>query len=345
MTGEAVLSLPLESTLFFPVSGNPIGFNHFAAAEWLLRENPAWERVVFVLSNGIHPDPTKPDAEAGRELRLEILTRAIAELADVERSQLARSAQREGETLRATAENLLVCTREFAFPHAVPTVDTIVAIREAHPGSDAPVNWFAGSDLIARMAEPAIFAGEDLARLARHCHYAILEREGHPLSPALERLKKERGVELDHQRFEAGRLPGWLGPFLRLSSTRIRFAAEAGDPLGAMLPQGAAELLLESGLYGAKRNLHGVHGDTTAEKDMKEEEEEKGSLSERRRLLDSLRERVEAEAARLSEHLTRNQAAGRPHSLSLVEATVGGVLTHAFAGRSGASVFFRHLLS
>ncbi len=340
MKGEPVLALPLEETLFFPVSGNPIGFNHFAAAEWLLHGRPAWKRIVFVLSNGIHPDPTKPDAEAGREQRLELLTTAIAELGDPERSHLAAAAQREGETLHATPETLRVWSHEFAFSHAVRTAETIEALRLAHRNSETRINWFAGSDLIARMAEPAIFGDDDLALLARHCHYAILEREGHPLHSALERLAAERGVTLDHERFKAEALPGWLARFLPLSSTRIRHAAEAGDPLGAMLTQGAAALLSTNRLYSGT-GAHSVTSGGAAGTGAGAVTGTGEHFSAWRRELERLRKRLEQLAAGLSERFTRNKTEGKPHSLSLVEATVGGVLTHAFAGRGGASVFFR----
>ena len=88
---------PLASALFFPVSGDPIGFNHFMAAEWLLRSAPALRRVVFVLSNGHHPDPTKAGAHAPAERRLEMLQASLAELADPARSWLARRAEQAGE--------------------------------------------------------------------------------------------------------------------------------------------------------------------------------------------------------------------------------------------------------
>jgi hypothetical protein len=74
--------LPAASTLFLPVSGNPIGFNHFALAEWLLRRSSAWERIVFVLSNGRHPDPTKQDADVGAADRYALAQAAIAASAD-----------------------------------------------------------------------------------------------------------------------------------------------------------------------------------------------------------------------------------------------------------------------
>jgi PncC family amidohydrolase len=327
MNGDPVLSLPLQATLFFPISGNPAGFNHFGAAEWLLRRNPAWERVVFVLSNGIHPDPTKPDAEAGRELRLELLTTAIAELGDEERSHLARLASRAGEALRVNPANLTVWTREFAFPRAVRTAETVQALREAHPQGEGRINWFAGSDLVARMADPLIFSDEDLACLASRCHYAILEREGHPLEDALQGLAAARGVSLDCRSFRAADMPPWLAPFLQLSSTHIRNATQAGDPLGAMLPAGAAGLIARHGLYRGAPDT-GRAG-------------REGPRSAWQLELERLQARLEALAGDLHERLARNHHGGRPHTFSLAEATVGGVLTQAFAGRSGASLFFR----
>lgn len=329
---DDALNLPLESTLFFPVSGNPVGFNHFAAAEALLRNNPGWRQVVFVLSNGLHPDPTKPEAEASPQARLEIIRKAIAEIADAGRSHLARLAERAGEALHISPDALHVSTREFAFSRAVRTVETVQALREARPGDDARINWFAGSDLIFRMADPAIFAGEDLAALASQCHYAILEREGYPLDEALRKLADERGVTLDHQLLRAEALPDWLAPFLALSSTLVRRAAEAGDPLAAMLPRGAAALIEQQGLYAEGR---------TAAQLVDSAGGVLGTRSAWQLELETLARQLRAGAGELSKHLASNHGQGTPHTISLVEATVGGLLTQAFAGISGASRYFR----
>ncbi|MCZ6627221.1 MAG: CinA family protein [SAR324 cluster bacterium] len=332
MSDDAINALPLNSTLFFPISGNPVGFNHFAAAEALLRGNPAWEQVVFILSNGLHPDPTKPPAEASPEQRMALAQRAIAEIADAERSHLARLAERSGETLRISPACLYLSTSEFGLTRAVRTAETVQTLWEAHSGPDNKINWFAGSDLIARMADPIIFSGEDLAALSRQCHYAILEREGYPLDGALHVLAAERGCNLDYQASRAAELPQWLTPFLALSSTLIRRAAEAGDPLGAMLPDGAAQLIADQGLYRQGRpvaELMTPQGDAL------------GARTAWQMELERLTRDLDGEAAAMASHLAANHEQGRPHTISLVEATVGGLLTQAFAGRSGASRYFR----
>ncbi|HEX7928545.1 MAG TPA: hypothetical protein VF678_13210, partial [bacterium] len=137
----ALKQLPFASTLFFPVSGNPIGFNHLAAAEWMLRRNPAWQRVVFVLSNGKHPDPTKANAEAPSATRLELCRLSIAAAADPARSFLAKQAAQAGETLRLGPETAGVSTREFRENSAVRTAQNIAALRAEAPTGQGPIAW------------------------------------------------------------------------------------------------------------------------------------------------------------------------------------------------------------
>ncbi|MBI4081468.1 MAG: hypothetical protein HY423_02550, partial [Candidatus Lambdaproteobacteria bacterium] len=159
-------ALPLASTLFLPLTGNPAGFHHFASAEWMLRRDPALRRVVLILSNGRHPDPTKPGIAVDAETRLAVLRAALAAVADPARSALARRAEVAGEVLRVSPETVLVSTLEFAHARAVPTAETLGLIRAAHPGSAEPIHWFAGSDLVRRMAEPRIFSDPDVRVLA-----------------------------------------------------------------------------------------------------------------------------------------------------------------------------------
>jgi hypothetical protein len=48
-----------QNTLFVPITGNPAGYHHLVLAELALRQRPALSKVVYLLSNGYHPDPFK----------------------------------------------------------------------------------------------------------------------------------------------------------------------------------------------------------------------------------------------------------------------------------------------
>jgi nicotinamide mononucleotide (NMN) deamidase PncC/nicotinic acid mononucleotide adenylyltransferase len=326
-------SHPFASTVFLSVSGNPIGHNHFAVAEWLLRRRPDWERVVFILSQGQHPDPTKPAAEADAETRLAICRAAVAAVADPARGFLAQRAAAAGAELRITPERLALSTREFQAPGAVRTAQMVAWLREESPPGQGPIHWAVGTDLVRRMADPAIFSGADLALLTRACRFAILERPGEPgAADALALLQARRGVALPHDVYPLADVLPWLAPFLELSSTLIRHAAEAGDPLGGMLPRDAAEIVARQGLYRAGRV--GARLVDSAGREL-------GTRSTLHLALDRAQAALDAEAGAVFAALDRRHAQGLPHGLAIVEGCVGGVLTAALAGRAGASRIFR----
>jgi PncC family amidohydrolase len=325
-------STPLASTLFFPLSGDPVGFNHFAAAEAVLRAEPSLERVTFILSNGIHPDPKKPDAEAAAAIRHEILAAATHTIADPERSTLARQAELAGEQLRIDASRIQVSTREFGSNRAVRAAETAAALRREAIDPSGPIHWYAGSDLLQRMTDPAIFDDDDLQRLARECAFHVVERQDDSTESAIGEVERLRGVRLSIQALSRAALPSWLAFFLRLSSTDIRRAAEAGDPLSGMLPQEAAAVIRAHALYRpgpAVARLVDLAG---------------GEIEPRSALaldLAKLELDLGTHAERLAEHLDSLRRAGRPHTLALVETSVGGLLTSALARRSGASRYFK----
>ncbi len=329
----ALKQLPFASTLFFPISGNPIGFNHLAAAEWMLRRHPAWQRVVFVLSNGRHPDPTKAGAEVDPATRLAWCQAAIGAAADPAGSFLAKQAAQAGESLRLSAETLGVSTRELRHGEAVRTAQMVTWLRGEAPPGQGPIAWCVGTDLVRRMADPRIFADADLLVLARECRYAVLERPGEPsAAEALALLRERRGITLPCDVFPLAEVPSWLAKFLRLSSTLIRHAAEAGDPLGGMLPAGAADQIAQAGHYRSGRIGARLLSPSGAEL---------GTRTEWQLAMERAQAALDAEAQRMFDLLTRRHAAQQPHGLAIVEGCVGGVLTASLAGRAGASRFFR----
>ncbi|MDH4120247.1 MAG: CinA family protein [Deltaproteobacteria bacterium] len=318
-----------DTALFLPISGNPLGFNHLAAAEWMLRSGPGLNRVVLVLSNGRHPDPTKPDAAVSKEDRLAVVLAALEALADPERSWMARrAAAGTGETLRAVPGRVLVSTAEFALEGAVRTAQLVQRLLGGSPG---PLNLFAGADLVARMADPAIFSDPDVNTLARQCRYWIMERDHLRAEEALALVARRRGVSIQAQAFPLKAVPDWLAPFFHLSSTHIRHACQAGDPLGGMLPDPAARLIQTRGLYRKGRLAARLvdRGETL--------------LAEK----DRLTLRVEEAEARLAEtarevarRLQEKEQDGPPPTLSLAESSTGGRMAAALLAVPGVSRFF-----
>jgi PncC family amidohydrolase len=328
----ALARLPFAATLYFPISGNPVGFNHLAAAEGLLRLNPAWRQVVFILSNGRHPDPNKPALEGDFPTRLAILNAALEAVADPARSFLARQAGAAGDTVRLGPQCAGVSTREASHPEAVRSAQMVRWLRAEAPQGQGPVAWCVGTDLLRRMADPRIFADSDLAILARECRFALLERPGEPAEEALALLRERRGVSIAADVFSLAKLPDWLARFLTLSSTLIRRAAESGDPLGGMLPSPAAALIAERDLYREGR---------VAARLVDPQGRPAGVRTELQQCIAQAEAALAEEAGRCYDLLVSRHAAKRPHGLAIVEGCVGGVLTAALAGRSGASRFFR----
>ncbi|UCE86590.1 MAG: CinA family protein [Deltaproteobacteria bacterium] len=323
---------PLAATLFFPLSGDPVGFNHFAAAESILRAEPALERVVFILSNGLHPDPKKPGLEAPPDARREILETAAGSVADPERSTLARQAQLAGDRLRIDAGRIQISTREFGSDRAVRAAETAAALRRERSDAPGAIHWYAGSDLVRRMADPAIFDDDDLTRLARECVFHVLDRAGESAASAAAAVERVRGVRVQLRSAPPRATPAWLAFFLRLSSTQIRRAAAAGDPLEGMLPADAAERIRARALYRAGRAAARLIDPSGAEIAVR---------SELALDLERLEAEVAARAAQLAVRLDARREAGRPHTLAVLETSAGGLITAALARRSGASRYFR----
>ncbi len=320
-----------QATLHFPISADPVGFHHLAAAEWMLRTDPELERVVFILSNGIHPDPTKANAAADAETRLELLERSLRDVGDPEHSALARQAERAGESLRIGPECSSVSRIELAHSRAVRMAESVAELRRTSAGGER-LAFFAGSDLVRRMANEAIFSADDLEELALHCVFAVLGRADDSIEDALAELRSKRGVELDVRPRPLADVPDWLSAFLQLSSTCIRPAAEAGDPLGGMLPRPAAAWMDSRGLYrrgSLAARLSSPDGRPLGERSQLELE------------IEALEQRVRLAGAALGEALDARRVAQQPHTLALVETSAGGLITAALAGRAGASRYFR----
>ncbi len=63
-------------TIYFPLTADPVGHNHLLLAESVLWQFPETQLVVFILSNGMHPDPLKYRKIPAATVRAEILRSA-----------------------------------------------------------------------------------------------------------------------------------------------------------------------------------------------------------------------------------------------------------------------------
>ena len=78
--------------IYFPLTANPAGYNQLLLAENVLWQFPETQLLVFILSNGRHPDPFKTFQIPHPSLRYKILRNALLEWSDPENSLLARYA-------------------------------------------------------------------------------------------------------------------------------------------------------------------------------------------------------------------------------------------------------------
>jgi len=62
-----------QNTLFVPITGNPAGYHHLVLAELALRQRPELSKVVYLLSNGHHPDPFKRSVTLPKDIRLQLM--------------------------------------------------------------------------------------------------------------------------------------------------------------------------------------------------------------------------------------------------------------------------------
>ena len=310
--------LPANSSVFLPLTGNPTGFHHLLLAECALRQFPEYGCVVFLLSNGQHPDPTKRQRILAAESRLAILRSVLADWPQPEFSYPARVLAGLGEQPRLIPENAGISTAEFEYDRPYRLAEHVLRLHEEHP--ERPVALIIGADLVERMQDEPIFSSEDLEVLATRARFLIVPRGAIVLEKALAATEKLRGVTLAAELLNLDQLPKPLHLLLRLSSTLIRRAVQAGHSLERFVPQGAAQLMREQRLY----RLEG------ADQFLNEWE-----LNCRRQ-----EQQLEDCAFAIKVLLDERARQRKPHHIAVVETSTGGRISAAFTTVSGVSKHF-----
>ena len=206
------------STIYFPLTANPAGNHHLLLVESVLQQFPETKLVVFLLSNGLHPDPFKHQTIPPAALRLEILRSALADWTDPEKSLPAQIAEEAGTSLKLNPNNCAISRCELSL-------------------------------------NPQIFTTVDLKEIEKGCHLLAAPRNNIELESILQLVKQKRGVTLTVTHIMPKAIASNLQKFLLISSTLIRRATQAGHVLEAFLPKNAARLIQQNSLYDGSSHV------------------------------------------------------------------------------------------
>ncbi len=298
-----------QGTIFYPLTANPLGFHHLVAAEWLLQRS-SLQKVVLLISNGLHPDPSKSPTTIAASHRLRWAKQLLRESDDENKSTLAEAAKNEGGlAIKRAAE---ICERELQFDRPVRLAEHIIWLKSL--GIKNPINVLAGTDLLARLGDPSIFSDADTLILTKDVLWHLLERESSPQPPP---RTQQRVADLHCQLkvidYPLKNVPRGLLPFLPSSSRAIRRCAEARDPLTAMVSSGLVQEFFEA--YAPDPN----------------------SLSLLQQDHNSAWQKLLRTAQLLHEKLL---ASNPTPALSISETSSGGLISHSLLACSNASCYF-----
>ena len=312
----------LEHTAFLLLTGNPTGFHHLLLTECALRQFPQIQRVVFILSNGNHPDPTKKQSIPDKQIRLEILKQTLKAFGNPEESYPAKLLQSVGETFWLNEEKTEISTFEFEQNLSFRISDHEGYIRQNATLNtrSLPIKVIIGADLLNRMTNPHIFSDTDLRELQGSCEFLIAPREHYEIEQELASLAQHRQCAIKHSKLDTQVLPEVIRHFMQLSATHLRKLIQANQRLTEVCPLKVVELLRQHHLY---------------------EHIDRELLNEWERQCLEFERRLFKSAQRLKTLLDQREEQQRPHTLALLETSAGGHISAAFTQIAGASRHFR----
>ena len=307
-------------TVYFPLTADPAGHHHLLLAESVLQQFPETQLIVFILSNGMHPDPLKQREIPPAVMRMEILRSALNDWSNPKFSLVAKIAEESGFELKLSNNNSAVSRRELSYdrPHRL-----LEHIRTFSTGDK--VRMILGADLLERMLNPKIFTNEDLAEISCNSHLLVAARNDVDIENVLKLLMQKRGITLKVTLIKKEFFPQNLQRFFLISSTLIRRAAQAEHELMAFLPATSAQQVSRYGLYEKRNNRLEILS---------------CNLTELQLRLHELLEQLEESAKKLQKFLNQCEIQRIPHSFSVLETSTGGLISATFTSLSGASKHF-----
>ena len=306
--------------IFFPLTANPTGYNHLLLAENVLWQFPETQLLVFILSNGRHPDPFKDIQIPHASFRYEILRSALLEWPDSKKSLPARYADESEILLKLGRNNCTISRWELSFDRPLRIADHVQYFSKGNK-----ISLIVGADLIQRMLDPRIFTDKDLAQIESGCLMIVAPRENINLNQTLKLIKQKRGVKLTILQINQSVLPKKMQKFYQISSTHIRKATQAGHSLETFLPVNTALYISQNCLYNRRK----YKNDTNS-----------SHLNEHQHSCFVLKEKLEKVAIGLQKYLAQRAKHGLPHRFSVLETSTGGQIAQTFTSLIGASGHF-----
>ena len=308
------------STIYFPLTANPAGNHHLLLVESVLQQFTETKLVIFLLSNGLHPDPFKHQKILPAALRLEMLRSALADWTDPEKSLPAQIAEEAGTSLKLNPNNCAISRCELSLNRPLRFVEHLKNISRTEK-----IPMIVGADLIERMLNPQIFTTEDLKEIEKGCHLLAAPRNNIELESVLQLVKQKRGVTLTVTHIMSKAIAPNLQKFLLISSTIIRRAAQAGHVLEAYLPKNAARLIFQNSLYDSASHVFNL---------------QTVNMNELQLRCSELERQLKEAAKKLQKLLDQLETQNRRHSFAVVETSAGGQIAKGCTSKSGASQHF-----
>ena len=306
--------------IFFPLTANPTGYNHLLLAENVLWQFPETQLLVFILSNGRHPDPLKDIQIPHASFRYEILRSAILEWPDSEKSLPAKYADESGVLLKLGSDNCTISRWELSFGRPLRIADHVQYFSKGNK-----ISLIVGADLIQRMLDPRIFTDKDLAQIESGCLMIVAPRDNINLNQTLKLIKQKRGVKLNILEINQSVLPKKMQKFYQISSTHIRKATQAGHSLETFMSVNTALYISQNYLY--KRRKHKKYSNSS-------------HLNEHQHSCFELEEQLAKAAVSLQRYLAQRAKNGLAHRFSVLETSTGGQIAQTFTSLTGASGHF-----
>ncbi len=308
------------SEIYFPLTANPVGYNHLLLAENVLRQYPETQLLVFILSNGRHPDPFKTIHIPHASFRYEILRSSLLDWTDPEKSLPARYAYESGDLLKLGSNNCTISRRELSFSRPFRIADHVHYFSKKEK-----MALIVGADLIQRMLDPKIFTYTDLLKIESGCLMIVAPRDDINIKQTIEHIKQKRGVRLNFSQVNQNKLPKKLQKFFQISSTHIRKATQAEHSLETFLSVNSALYISQNYLYESR---------------YQKTRSNFSNLNEHQHSCFELNEKLKAATIELQKHLALRAKNGKAHRFSVLETSTGGQISQTFTSLTGASEHF-----